>query len=44
MRHIEQLVKHHNKKAFDCGNEPVSRFLQTLTNQQGKQLKTSDLR
>lgn len=36
MFRIEQLAKHHDKKAFDCGNEPLNRYLQQYANQHAK--------
>lgn len=34
MLSIEPLAKHHDRKTFDCGNDDLNRYLQTMANQQ----------
>lgn len=33
---MEQLAKHHDKKNFDCGNDEINRYLQTMASQHAK--------
>ncbi len=33
---FEPLAKHHNKQAFDCGNDDINRYLQTIASQHAK--------
>lgn len=36
MLSIEPLAKHHDRKTFDCGNDDLNRYLQTMANQHAK--------
>lgn len=36
MYQVEPLAKHHEKQKFDCGNEPLNRYLQQYANQHAK--------
>lgn len=36
MLHIERLAKHHDKANFDCGNEPLNRYLSQYASQHAK--------
>lgn len=36
MLKIEALAKKHDRRAFDCGNDDLNRYLQTMANQQSK--------
>lgn len=36
MYKIERLGKHHDRTAFNCGSEPLNRYLQTMASQHAK--------